>query len=139
MFSYRALREIAASPDVVWSVLTDTVRLQSGGFGIVKIEGAMIPGGRIKVFSELDPKRAFPVTVAKMEAPGLMVWEGGMPFGLFRGVRTFKLTATVTGTSFEMEEVFSGPLAGLMRKAMPDLQPIFDKFADGLKVASESA
>jgi hypothetical protein len=67
-----------------------------------------------------------------------MTWTGGMPLGLFRGVRTF----TVTGdgdhaSTFRMREVFSGPLLGMVSRRMPDLAPSFEKFADGLKSRCE--
>jgi hypothetical protein len=62
-----------------------------------------------------------------------MVWTGGMPLGLFRGVRTFALDPLPGGgVRFTMEERFSGPLAGLIGRSMPDLQPSFDRFADRL-------
>ncbi len=35
-----------------------------------------------------------------------------------------------------MEEVYSGPLAPLITKAIPDLTESFDQFADGLKQAA---
>jgi hypothetical protein len=38
-----------------------------------------------------------------------------------------------------MVEAFTGPLAGLITKAIPDLTASFDMFADCLKEAAESA
>ena len=35
-------------------------------------------------------------------------------------------------------EEFTGPLAGLITKAIPDLTTSFDTFADGLKAAAEA-
>jgi hypothetical protein len=61
-----------------------------------------------------------------------------MPLGLFRGVRTFTLTPVPGGaTAFAMREVFSGPLLGLIKRSMPDLQPSFDEFARSLKLRAE--
>jgi hypothetical protein len=38
-----------------------------------------------------------------------------------------------------MTEEFSGPLAGLITKAIPDLTESFNQFADGLKASAEKA
>jgi len=62
-----------------------------------------------------------------------------MPLGLFKGVRTMTLTAQGDGhTAFEMQEVFSGPMLGVMSRSMPDLGPSFEQFAAGLKARAES-
>lgn len=66
-----------------------------------------------------------------------MVWEGGMPLGLFRGVRRFTLTPSGRGTDFHMSEEFSGLLAPLITRSIPDLTPSFEKFANGLKALAE--
>jgi hypothetical protein len=66
-----------------------------------------------------------------------MVWTGGMPLGLFRGVRTYTLAPHDGGTRFSMQEVFSGPLLGVIGRSIPDLQPSFERFADGLKAEAE--
>ena len=68
-----------------------------------------------------------------------MVWSDGMPLGLFRGVRTFSLRELGDGgTAFLMQEVYSGALAGLITRAIPDLTESFAQFADGLKSAAEA-
>ena len=67
-----------------------------------------------------------------------MVWRGGMPLGLFTGTRTFSLEQDDAGTVFTVHEVFIGLMAGLIGKAMPDLQPSFDQFADALKHTAEA-
>ena len=66
-----------------------------------------------------------------------MVWSGGMPFGLFKGVRTYTLEATGVGTRFGMREEFSGLLAPLIARSIPDMQPAFDQFAAALKHRAE--
>ena len=43
-----------------------------------------------------------------------------------------------TGTQFRMREDYSGPLAGRMIKVIPDLQPSFETFGDGLKTMGEA-
>ena len=63
-----------------------------------------------------------------------MTWSGGMPLGLFKGVRTFTVTPAGDGaTVFHLREEYTGPLVGLMWRSMPDLGPSFEQFANGLK------
>lgn len=63
-----------------------------------------------------------------------------MPLGLFRGVRTYRLTEDRDGgTHFEMREVYSGPLLKVIARTIPDLQPSFETFTDGLKGRAETS
>ena len=67
-----------------------------------------------------------------------MVWTGGLPFGLFKGVRTFTMVPKGDSVEFAMREVFSGPLARLIESSLPDMQPAFDEFAAALKARAEA-
>ena len=63
-----------------------------------------------------------------------MVWSGGMPLGLFSGVRTYTLEPLGGGTTrFTMREEYRGPLLPMIWKSIPDLGPSFEQFAQGLK------
>jgi hypothetical protein len=137
--SYTVTRDITAPPQVVWDLLTDPSSYQEWNPAVLSIEGAMSPGGTIRLVSIASPERTFSLTVAAMQAPVSMVWSDGMPLGLFRGVRTYRLDPAGSGTAFSMTEEFSGPLAGLITKAIPDLTESFNQFADGLKAAAEKA
>lgn len=139
MKSYRAGTDINADPATVWAILTDAARYTEWDSGVARVEGTISPGAKIKVYSEISPERAFPVTVAELSPNEMMRWRGGMPFGLFRGERTFRLQETPEGTRFDMREVFSGPLLPLIWRTMPDLGPSFQKFTDGLKAAAEAS
>jgi len=69
-----------------------------------------------------------------------MVWRGGMPFGLFTGTRTYTLSRQPDGrVRFGMREEYTGPLAGLIGRSIPDLAPSFARFAAGLKDRVETA
>ncbi len=93
----------------------------------------------MKVYPAINPKRAFPVKVTAMHAPRVMVWQGGMPLGLFSGVRTYEINGTPSGaTEFAMSERFSGPLSPLIGRSIPDMQPEFEKFAAALKAKAEA-
>jgi hypothetical protein len=137
--SYRVTRTIHAPPDVVWGLLTDASTYRDWNPAVISIEGAITPGGTIKLVSVASPKRTFSLRVASMKAPEHMVWADGMPLGLFRGTRTYRLDPVTDGTTFSMSEEFTGPLSGLIARSIPDLTDSFDRFADGLKAAAERA
>lgn len=138
MKSYEASSTIQASPDEVWAILTDAPGYPEWESGVVRVEGRIEPGNKIKVVSEANPGRSFPVKITEFTPGQRMVWSGGMPLGLFRGVRTFTLAPQVNGTTvFTMREEYSGPLLGMIWKSMPDLGPSFQKFAAGLKKRAE--
>jgi hypothetical protein len=135
---YSASSSIEADPDTIWAILTDARAYPDWDNGVVRIEGTIAPRERIKIYSELDPKRGHPVQVVDFEPGRSMTWRGGMPLGLFRGVRTFELSPEANGTTrFAMEERFSGPLLPLIGRTLPDLGPSFEKFASGLKRRAE--
>ena len=139
MKRFEVRRTIAAPPDAVWAHLTDAQALVTGGLGIERLEGAIAPGAALKVWSAVNPGRAFALRVTEFTPPRRMVWTGGMPLGLFTGVRRFTLTPTAAGTEFHMHEEFSGLLSPLIAGSIPDLQPSFEQFADGLRRLSEES
>lgn len=135
--SYAASRTIAAPPATVWALLTDARGYPAWNPTVVSIGGTIEAGQRIVLVPTLDPKRTLRLRVAELDPPRRMVWASGMPLGLFKGVRTFALTDTGRGTSFRMEEVYSGPLAPIITAAIPDLTESFEEFAEAVKVAAE--
>ena len=137
MRSYEASSTIAASPDKIWAILTDARGYADWDSGVRSVDGTMAPGEKLKVVSEANPGRAFPVTVTRFEPARAMTWSGGMPRGLFKGGRTFALTPEGGATRFTMREEYSGPMLPLIWRSMPDLQPSFDQFAAGLKARAE--
>lgn len=138
MKSYEASSTIIASPDEIWAILTDAHGYAGWDSGVVGVEGTIAPGEQLKVTSEANPKRAFPVKVTEFQPGRSMTWSGGMPLGLFKGVRTFKLSPENGATRFIMREEYSGPLLPLIWRSMPDLGPSFEQFARGLKQKAEA-
>ena len=140
MKSYEATSTIAASPDAIWAILTDAPNYAEWDSGVERVEGRIASGETIKVFSKVNPGRAFPVKVTEFTPGQRMTWEGGMPVGLFKGVRTFTLSPQADGaTRFTMREEYTGPLLPLIWRSMPDLGPSFQQFAAGLKSRAEGA
>jgi hypothetical protein len=138
MKSYDAAATIDAPPEAVWSILTDAPAYAQWDSGVQKVDGRIAPGEKIKVVSEANPGRAFPVKVTEFEPARSMVWSGGMPLGLFKGVRTFTLAPEGSGTRFAVREEYSGPLLPMIWRSMPDLGPSFEQFARGLKARAEA-
>lgn len=128
---------IHASAQTVWSLLTDAAGYPAWNSTIEKIEGQIARDEKITVHAKVV-RRAFPLTVTSFEPERGMAWSGGLPLGLFTGTRIFTLTQADDGSvTFAMHETFSGVLAGLIVRFIPDLQPTFDTFAADLKRRAE--
>jgi uncharacterized protein YndB with AHSA1/START domain len=136
--AFEATTVIDATPDQVWPVLTDGAGWTSWDSGVDTVEGRIAPGETLKITVAANPGRAFPVKVSEFDPPARMVFSGGMPLGLFRGTRTYTLTAEGSGTRFRMREEYTGPMAGMITKSIPDLQPSFEQFVNGLKARVEN-
>ena len=140
---FRTRTTIHASPAAVWEILTTAGAYPLWNPTVVRVEGTIAAGEKIKVFATISPDRAFPVKVSVFDAPQKMVWRGGMPIpGLFVGERVFELRPVAgpdgaPAVDFEMSETFRGLLLPMFRKQIPDLQPTFDEFASSLKQRAE--
>jgi hypothetical protein len=139
MRGFEASAVIAADPAAIWTVLTDGAGWTSWDSAVVRLDGTIAPGQKVTVYPEVNPKRGFPVKVVEFVPAQRMTWRGGMPLGLFTGTRTYRLTPQPDGTVFfRMREEYTGPMAGLIFKSIPDLGPSFERFAAGLKRQAES-
>src|SRR5271165_1562907 len=138
MTSFATRTTIAATPETIWQILTDAPNYPSWNTTVSGVEGRIAPGETVTVHAKVSPGRAFPVKVATFEVPRRMVWSSGMPLGLFKGERTFDLRPSADGSvEFSMREEYSGLMAPLITKSIPDLQPAFDEFAACLKARAE--
>ena len=107
MESFETSTTIDAPAERVWEVLADTSSWPEWDSRVVRVEGELRRGNRIKVVSEVNPKRAYLVKVSE-RAP-----------------------------ERAMREEFSGPLLPLIWRSMPDMNPSFRQFAQGLKQRAE--
>ena len=129
---------IAAPAERIWGLLIDGARWPTWTDTVDKVEGTVAPNGSVTVVPKGSSGKAFPLRVEEFSPPRQLVLGGGLPLGLFKGQRTYTLTplspdqVTVTVT-----ETFSGLLAPLISRSIPDLQPSFDAFAADLKAAAE--
>ncbi|MCB0094658.1 MAG: SRPBCC domain-containing protein [Caldilineaceae bacterium] len=140
MKEFSATTTIDASPQTIWAILTDAARYPEWDPYAERIEGTIAAGESIKAFTKLSPGRAFPVKVSEFVPEQRMTWSGGMPLGLFKGVRTFTLTPKGdNAVQFTVREVFSGPLLPLIGRTLPDMTEPFAQFVAGLKKRAEGA
>lgn len=139
MLTYEAAIDIDATAEQVWDVLVNTDAWPAWDPSCERIEGDVVVGGTVKAFTKLAPGKAFPVKVTRLDAPHGMTWQGGMPFGLFRGVRTFDIEPQGDGVRFTLREQFSGPMLALIRGSLPDMNEPFQGFCAGLKRTAEAA
>lgn len=131
---------IRAPAERIWALLADAPGYPAWNSTVERIDGRIARGETVTVHVKPNPGRAFPVVVTTFEPSRLMVWTGAMPLGLFKGERTFTLTpAAGEGVTFAMREAFTGLLAPLIGRTIPDLQPAFDRFAADLKARAEKA
>jgi hypothetical protein len=106
---------------------------------VVRIEGTIAAGEKITAYTKLS-SRSFPVKVTEFVPGKKMTWTGGMPLGLFTGVRTFTVVPKADGSvDFTTREEFSGPLLGMMAGSLPDMTQVFKDMVDGLKTQAEKS
>ncbi|WP_375387448.1 SRPBCC family protein [uncultured Amnibacterium sp.] len=129
---------VPAPPESVWKVLVDAGSWPIWDSGVEHVDGRIALGERITIRSSAAPGRGFPVTVTTFDSPRTLVLSGGMPLGLFRGVRTYTLAAEPGGTRFRMREEYTGVMLPMIWRSMPDLQPSFDRFAAGIAARAGS-
>jgi uncharacterized protein YndB with AHSA1/START domain len=129
---------ICAPAERIWAILTDAPAYPIWNTTVSSVDGRIASGQTVTVHAKIAPGRAFPVRVVAFDAPRRMVWSSAMPLGLFRGERVFELRPQSDGVGFSMREEYTGALAGLIGKSIPDLQPAFDEFAACLKARAEA-
>ena len=138
MKTYQATATIEASPEKVWEILVDGDGYPNWDPGMIRIEGTIAQGEKVKFFTKFSPDQAFAVKVTAFEPGQKMVFTGGLPLGLFKSERTHTLTPAADGqTTFHTAETFSGLLYPLFGKRIPDLTESFNNFAAGLKRQAE--
>ena len=138
MKAFSASTNINASPETIWSILTDAEHYPEWDPQAIRIEGTIAEGEMVTAYTKLSPDRAFPAKVTEFVPGKRMTWTGGMPLGLFKGERTFTLTPQEDGSvDFDLREEFSGLLFPLFSKSLPDMSEAFEGFVAGLKARAE--
>jgi hypothetical protein len=138
MRSFEASTRIEAAPEQVWARLVDVGGWRDWDSGVDRVEGRVALGERITVYATMIRSRPFSVTVTEIRPREAMRWRGGLPFGLAVIERTYHLDAQEDGgTVLTVREDHSGPMAGLLARSTPDLNPSFRQFCAGLKASAE--
>jgi hypothetical protein len=135
MRSFEATTFIPRDPADVWRLLVQTDQWPSWDVSVERVDGTLGPNGGITVHV-VNQSRPFKLKVVTWKPGQQLVLKGGMPLGLFAGTRTYDLARAEGGTTLHLHERFSGPLAPLIGRSIPDLQPSFDAFVAGLKAAA---
>jgi len=76
--------------------------------------------------------------VCRWEENQQVTWTGDVPVGLFKGDRTVTLSDKGSGSvDFTVREVFIGPMLCMIKGSLPDMNPAFVGFCQGLKSRAE--
>ncbi len=140
MHEFVTAAAIRAPADYVWRILTDAAHYSAWNPEIVGVSGEFAQNAiiRAKVKIGSGAIRDVPLRVTVFDPPKRMEWLGGMPLGLFTGLRIFSVAAVDGGADFRMIVQMSGLLSGAMVKAVGDRQAEIDGFSAGLKVYAEN-
>jgi hypothetical protein len=138
MRSFEAAARIDASPATVWDLLVDVGGWRDWDSGVDRVQGRVALGERLTLYATMIRNRPFVVTVTEIRPGEVMRWRGGLPFGLAVIERTYHLDGQEDGgTVLTVREDHSGPLAFLLGRTTPDLNPSFRQFCEGLKARAE--
>jgi hypothetical protein len=136
--------DIEASPDTVWSVLTDLERYPDWNPFIVSAVGDLTVGERLTNRMQAPGGKAttFKPRVTELESGVTLEWLGrlGVP-GIFDGRHRFDLEPTTAGgTRLRHSEQFSGVMVRPLRSSL-DNQTLrgFELMNDALKARAEAA
>ena len=138
MRSYEAAARIDASPGQVWAVLVDVGSWRDWDSGVDRVDGRVALGEKLTLYATMIRNRPFTVAVTEIRPHEAMRWRGGLPLGLAVIERTYSLDGQEDGsTVLTVREDHTGPLAGLLARSTPDLNPSFRQFCEGLKARAE--
>ena len=144
MHELRTTIDIQASPNQVWSILTDFAAYPEWNPFIREVRGEPIAGRslNISVHTASSKKaRSFWPRVLSSEAPRELRWRGSLLLsGLLEGEHRFKLTQRADGTTrLVHSERFSGPLLPFFRARLErEARPGFDAMNEALKSRAEA-
>ena len=138
MRSYEAAARIDASPEHVWALLVDVGSWRDWDSGVDRVDGRVALGEKLTLYATMIRDRPFTVTVTEIRPREAMRWRGGLPLGAAVIERTYHLDAQDDGsTVLTIREDHTGPLAALLARSTPDLNPSFRQFCEGLKARAE--
>jgi hypothetical protein len=136
--SYEAVSRIEASAADVWALLTDVRGWRDWDSGVDRVEGRVALGESLTIYATMIRSKPFQVTVTEIRPREAMRWRAGLQFGTATIERTYALDAQDDGgTVLSVREDHTGPLAAVLDRRTPDLNPSFRQFCAGLKARAE--
>jgi hypothetical protein len=136
--SFEAVTRIDAGAAEVWALLTDVGTWRDWDSGVDRVEGRVALGERLTIYATMIRNRPFTVTVTEIRPQEVMRWRGGLRFGLAVIERTYTLDGQDdASTVLTVREDHTGPLARLLDRITPDLNPSFRQFCAGIKAKAE--
>ncbi len=134
--------EINASADCVWQILTDSPRLSEWNTFLVRLEGTIQPGKKLKVSLKLPGGKpmTFRPKVLTAETNQELSWLGHFGFGgFFKGQHRFTIEPLDESTvRFTQEETFSGLFRPLLGSLLRKTGGAFEDMNRGLKARAEA-
>jgi hypothetical protein len=135
--------DIGATPERVWSILTDFAAYPSWNPFIRSISGTVEAGGRLTVSIQPVGGRAmtFRPTVLVAQPNSELRWRGHLLFpGIFDGEHCFKIAASASGgVRLTQNETFSGVLVALVKASLDrGTKPGFIAMNEALKARAEN-
>jgi hypothetical protein len=134
---------IGASPERVWSVLTDFASYPAWNPFVKSISGELRAGSRLAV--RIAPAggagMSFKPAITELREATVLEWLGHLLIpGIFDGRHRFELTPGNGGeTIFTQSETFGGVLIPFLSAALKDTERGFLAFNEALKTRSEAA
>jgi hypothetical protein len=136
--------DIDATPERVWSILTDFAAYPSWNPFIRSISGDVQAGHRLTVSIQPVGGRAmtFRPTILLVQPTSELRWLGHLLFpGIFDGEHCFKIAASTSGgVRLTQAETFSGVLVALSKASLDrGTKPGFVAMNEALRARAESA
>lgn len=134
--------EISASPEKVWSILTDFNHWNTWNTTITKTSGNAAIGSTLKISmrgSDGKDSNAYMPVISELEAPKLLRWKAKMMADfIFHNEKIVELETTETGTRIIHRELFEGLMVRLFWDQMESgVPPILNTMNSNLKTIAE--
>lgn len=128
---------IQAEPEYLWALLTNANDFPRWNSTILRIDGTIAMGEKIRLIASIAPQRTFKLKIVEFIPNQKMVWQDGAA-PMFKGIRRFTLTPQADkSTDFTMVETFFGLMMPLVAASLPDFRPVFEQYAADLKREAE--
>jgi len=132
---------IAASPQNIWTVLTDFKHFEKWNPFIRSVTGALSQGSKLKIHITPPGSKGmhFSPTIISLINGKRLQWLGTLGFkGLFDGAHLFDITDNGNGTcTFIQEETFSGILVSILKSQLRSTEEGFKLMNEQLKRRAE--